>query len=268
MLLLPWCSDHRSVAGLLPCCTQARQRADGARAREGYREPDELRMRNGWSSRSSHSPAAAVGATALSPHVRALMQLRSRIPRENVLTLHGDPAKNTETTSRSPLSITGCSIGLSAAAGVASAAMINRLPLSGNDMALRFELEDVAGSPQQLQTRSTTPDYFRTMAIPLRAGRGLTEQDTASAPMAGVIDERAARTLWPGQNPVGKRYTVTLPGQLRMEGRIVGVVGAVRHAGLDSADAADVLTYHQSPRPHRARVRGHTAVHSLVPAVR
>ena len=63
---------------------------------------------------------------------------------------------------------------------------------------------------------------------------------------------------------------MTLPGQLRMEGRIVGVVGAVRHAGLDRADERQMyFSYHQFTDGRIVLVvRGHTAVHSLVPAVR
>jgi predicted permease len=48
------------------------------------------------------------------------------------------------------------------------------------------------------------PDYFRTMGIPLRAGRGFDSRDAPGAPLAVVVNEALARKIWPGENPLGK----------------------------------------------------------------
>jgi putative ABC transport system permease protein len=51
------------------------------------------------------------------------------------------------------------------------------------------------------------PGYFETMRLPLRRGRAITENDDAHAPGVVVINQRAARQYWPGQDPIGKRIT-------------------------------------------------------------
>jgi hypothetical protein len=79
-----------------------------------------------------------------------------------------------------------------------------------------------------------TPDYLRTMAIPLRAGRPLTERDTEESPKVALINETMARALWPKQDPLGKR--VKFPGSERNPQpwrTIVGVVADVAQYALD-----------------------------------
>jgi predicted permease len=135
---------------------------------------------------------------------------------------------------------------VAAVPGVSSAAMVNRLPLSGNNMVFTIGFEDVGDTPLPLQVRSVTPDYFTTMGIALREGRGLTEQDRAQAPLVGVIDERVARVLWPGQRAIGRRFRATLPGSQPAWGEIVGVVSNIRHVGLgNDEDRQLYVSYHQ-----------------------
>ncbi len=261
------------VAGLLPVLHAWRANvptaAKGTRGATASR--DALRMRNGLVvAQLALTLPLLVGATALVRTFAALMHVDPGFRAQNVLTLHmAIPRTKYRNDQQIAAFYHRLLDRVTAVPGVASAAMINRLPLSGNEMELRFELEDVAG-PQLLQARSATPGYFRTMAIPLRAGRGLTEQDTTSAPMAAVIDDRTARTLWPGQDPIGKRYTVMLPGNQRAEGRIVGVAGAVRHGGLDRAEERQIyFSYHQFTDGRIVLVvRGRAGVQSLAPAVR
>jgi putative ABC transport system permease protein len=261
------------ASGLLPVVHAWRANmptaAKGTRSATASRH--ELRARNGLVvAQLALTLPLLVGSTALVRTFAALMHVDPGFSAENVVTLHmAIPRAKYRSDQQIAAFYHRLLERVSAVPGVASAAMINRLPLTGNDMGLRFELEDVAGPPP-LQVRSATPDYFRTMAIPLRAGRGLTEQDTASAPMAAVIDDRSARTFWPGQDPVGKRFRVMLPGNQPAEGRIVGVAGAVRHSGLDAADERQMyFSYHQFTDGRIALVvRGHAGVHSLVPGVR
>jgi len=52
------------------------------------------------------------------------------------------------------------------------------------------------------------PDYFRTMQIPLRRGRGFNDHDTQSAERVVIVNEKLARTSWPGQDPLGKQLRV------------------------------------------------------------
>jgi predicted permease len=70
--------------------------------------------------------------------------------------------------------------------------------------------------------------YFEAAGIPLRLGRTLTESDRSSSDRVVVINETTARTLWPGQNPLGQ-VIATDGGR-----RVVGVVADVRHTALET----------------------------------
>ena len=78
-----------------------------------------------------------------------------------------------------------------------------------------------------------TPDFFRTLRVPLLQGRLLTAQDGPGAPPVVVISAAMARDNWPGQNPLGKHIKLG-----RLEGpepqrMVVGVVGDIRSSGFD-----------------------------------
>src|ERR1017187_4044321 len=81
-----------------------------------------------------------------------------------------------------------------------------------------------------------TPDYPSVMQIPLRSGRFFTDRDNTSSPPVVVIDDVLAAHLFKGQNPIGKRMSLIILGSVQ----IVGVVGHVKHWGLDSDDTAKI----------------------------
>jgi putative ABC transport system permease protein len=74
-----------------------------------------------------------------------------------------------------------------------------------------------------------TPDYFRTMGIPLLAGRDFNDADAKDSPNVTIIDERLAREYWPNESPLGKRVRFGPPEDNEPWHTIVGVVGTVRH---------------------------------------
>src|SRR5207244_1011654 len=80
--------------------------------------------------------------------------------------------------------------------------------------------------------RVATPDYFSTMAIPLRAGRLFDSHDDAVATTIVLINETAARLYWPGESAVGKRIKLG-PNLEQPWITVLGIVGDVRHFGLD-----------------------------------
>jgi putative ABC transport system permease protein len=95
--------------------------------------------------------------------------------------------------------------------GVKSAGGINHLPLAGDTWGFGFTIEGRPkprpGESPKAVYRVAMPGYFETMRLPLRRGRAITENDDARAPGVVVINERAARAYWPGQDPIGKRIT-------------------------------------------------------------
>jgi predicted permease len=75
------------------------------------------------------------------------------------------------------------------------------------------------------------PDYFSVMRIPLLRGRLLSQQETEKTPCAVDIDEDFARKAFPNQDPLGQHVNLELIG---MQCAVVGVVGHVKHWGLDT----------------------------------
>jgi putative ABC transport system permease protein len=118
--------------------------------------------------------------------------------------------------------------------GVASASLVNRIPLSGGQTnPLHFET--ATGTADELtgiDSRTVTPDYFATLGIKLIAGRGFTEHDDADAPEVAIVDERVARTIWPGETALGKRFRGP-PWRRHGWITVIGVVGHVRTIGLE-----------------------------------
>jgi predicted permease len=118
--------------------------------------------------------------------------------------------------------------------GVESAALVDSLPMSGNDEAAPIW---VVGRPRPksqfdmpiVLLYPTTPQYLRAMKIPLLRGRFINEHDDEKSKLVMVIDETTARTLFPNEDPIGKR--VVVGGALPSE--IVGIAGHVKHSGLD-----------------------------------
>jgi predicted permease len=82
--------------------------------------------------------------------------------------------------------------------------------------------------------RVVTDGYFEAAGIRLLQGRTFTERDRASSEKVVVINETLARTLWPGQDPLGQM--VTQDGGRR----VVGVVGDVRHEALEQAGGSEM----------------------------
>lgn len=77
------------------------------------------------------------------------------------------------------------------------------------------------------------PHYFRTMQIPLRAGRPFTDFDTPAAQPAAIVSESLARKYWPGQDPIGKRLKISSDADDKTQPwrSVVGVAGNVRSEG-------------------------------------
>jgi putative ABC transport system permease protein len=101
------------------------------------------------------------------------------------------------------------------------------------------------------------PDYFAAIRVPLTRGRSFDDRDRAGSPGVVIINESMARRFWPNENPIGRQITHDLsivPGQQTTR-EIVGVVGDVRHFGLDRASEPQMFVPHaQMPWPSMAMV--------------
>jgi len=120
------------------------------------------------------------------------------------------------------------------------AAMISELPLSGDWLTHDFLIDGrppiAPGDEPSLQTRSVLGDYFHTMQIPLRTGRDFGPQDfTDSAPLVGIANDAMVHEYFPNEDPIGKRIRWARDTKVNWI-TIVGVVGDVKHFGLDVAE--------------------------------
>ncbi len=124
--------------------------------------------------------------------------------------------------------------------GVESAGVVSRAPLAGGGSSNGLLPEGRPLDPSNLvnsDLQIVSPGYLSTARVPLKAGREFTSQDTRDRTLVTIVNETLARTAWPGENPIGKRFACCEAGPKgRMDPvwhEVVGVVGDVRARGLD-----------------------------------
>ena len=196
-----------------------------------------------------------IGAGLLLKSFAHLLDVKPGFSTENVLTLQiGLPNAGYQEPQKRIQFMKQLEQNLAAAPEVASVGSVTRLPLLSamNNITtfLAIEGKEVPpGQQPEIDFRRASTGYFQTMGIPLLAGRLVTEQDVTNNSGAVVINEAMAKRFWPGEDPVGKRIsTATANGQQTQWQTIVGVVGSVRHLGLDVEPRPEVY-YHTSSNP-------------------
>jgi len=162
---------------------------------------------------------------------------------------------------------------LSAQPGVQAAAISSALPLQGETWIDSASANGGASPEFPVNVRFVSPDFFRTMGIPLLAGRPLSENDRGHQRV--LISSRLASSLWPGQDPLGRRFT---RGNNQWF-EVIGVASDVR-AAADHAPVAMMYRGYWDWMPYRtvlvARAVGtpqsiagalRTAIHAVDPDV-
>jgi putative ABC transport system permease protein len=151
--------------------------------------------------------------------------------------------------------------------GVISAGYTTFFPLTNAGGTSPFIVEGapppLPGQSNDANHRVISPDYFRTIGVPLRAGRFFRDSDGPDAPPVAIINQAMARQYWPGQDPLGRRFQLArVPG---VWFKIVGVVDDIRQMGLEVNGRAEMyFPYSQSagtqgyltPRDLAVRVNG------------
>jgi putative ABC transport system permease protein len=117
--------------------------------------------------------------------------------------------------------------------GVTAVSVIMPLPLSGNALAVAFEIEGRSvppGNNPVSHFRTISPDYFKTMKIPVVQGRDFTAQDGWNDRPVAIVNERLVKEFFPDQNPLGRRIKpgITVGNEPPWR-EIIGVVKDVRH---------------------------------------
>jgi predicted permease len=113
--------------------------------------------------------------------------------------------------------------------GVVSAGVTDALPLSRDRSWGMFAVgvNYPRGQAPLAHPRVIDWRYLKTMGIPFRAGRDFMARDNAESELVAIVNEKAAKALWPGQNPIGQKV------QFAGDRRVVGVVANVRHLVLE-----------------------------------
>ncbi|MFN7949879.1 MAG: ABC transporter permease [Blastocatellia bacterium] len=161
--------------------------------------------------------------------------------------------------------------------GVEAVSVADSAPLSGFGATVPVEIEGRptnAAAPIYAPLFNVSPDYFHTLGIRLLKGRGLTEQDRPGAPRVALINATAAARLFPGEDPLGKRFTTPYPASYPGAEpliEIVGVVDDVKYGRIeDEVEPGIYLSAWQPTNlPSLLIIRtGRAEVSSLLAAVR
>ena len=125
--------------------------------------------------------------------------------------------------------------------GVHAAAAANVVPMNGYLATATFFVDGVVTkNAPDAHYRMITADYFRTLGIPLREGRPFDATDRSGSSPVAIINETFARQFFPGRSPVGSRMRLADGEKAPREVLIVGVVGNVRHFGLEREATIEV----------------------------
>jgi putative ABC transport system permease protein len=132
--------------------------------------------------------------------------------------------------------------------GVQSAGAVLSLPLGGDTFNVwRGVVREGRPMTHEEQTNAQflaiTPDYFQALQIPLKAGRFFTDQDNSQTTKVVIVNEKFARELWPGENPIGKRFSIWRDEKSPRE--VVGVVGDTRQSLDEEAGQQMYVPYAQ-----------------------
>ncbi len=141
---------------------------------------------------------------------------------------------------------------LASVPGVVSVGFVNRLPLGGaanNIVPVEAEgFAPASGQPDLADRRVATPHYFSTIDVPLVRGRSFAVEDDADAPPVAIVNTAMARAVWRGADPIGRRVRIRYAARNGPWLTVVGTVGDLRHAGLDTAPRPELyVPYAQAP---------------------
>ena len=135
--------------------------------------------------------------------------------------------------------------------GVQSAGGTTRIPLASTNVTSRVFVEGRSNGPTdtfEIDFRRAVHRYFQTMGMPILRGRDFRETDGPSSPPVVIVNQTMARRLWGDKDPVGRRIK-TGPADTAPWTEVVGVVGDIHHASLDTPPAPEMYVYYLGTPP-------------------
>jgi predicted permease len=140
---------------------------------------------------------------------------------------------------------------------------------NNSDMMVDGRMPDVAdGASRTVRSNVAGPDFFRTLGVPVLAGRDFADSDTANTPYVGIINEEFARRFLPNQNPLGHTFG---PDNGMVKINIVGVVKDHKYRSINEDPIPMAwYMYAQIPviGPMQVEMRVHSDPLAILPAAR
>lgn len=235
------------VFGLAPAFQAARTNLNDVLKEAGRSGGDtsrRLRLRNLLViSEFALSLVLLIGAGLMVKSLLRLQEVKPGFEPSNLLTMRiALPATKYENFNQSRAFFEQLFDRLDARPDIESVGAINLLPFGGGGGDRSFSIEDQptpAGHARpDEQVRFVTPNYFHTMQIPLLSGRDFTRRDLPDTPPVAIVNSAFARKFWDGGNAIGKRISFSANNPKWYE--IIGIVGNVKHRGLDIADSPEL----------------------------
>jgi putative ABC transport system permease protein len=156
---------------------------------------------------------------------------------------------------------------------VKSAAAVSMGLLRGTGTGMGFAAQDKPAPPNDAVPwagwRMITRDYFKTMGVPLVAGRDFTDQDIIGKPWRVIVSQSIAERLWPGENAVGRRI-ILWKGQSEDVAEVIGVAGDMRDWDLAGTPSLSVYMPYNGGgmTPAHFVVHATAAPTAIIPIVR
>ena len=136
--------------------------------------------------------------------------------------------------------------------GIEGVAVSNDLPIEGTDTTSYPTIEGQQNGADDrflVGRHAINAGYFKALGVPLLKGREFTPRDIEGAPPVAIINDTAARRIWPDEDPVGKRFKFGDNDDPWLE--IVGVVADIKHNGLDAEPSLESYApYAQAADPY------------------
>jgi len=135
-------------------------------------------------------------------------------------------------------------------------------------------LDTEGQTPEEMKSNAFFPmeaggaDYFRTMGIPIRRGRGFTDADNERGEKVAVVSEAAARRLWPNEDPIGKRIHFWTAGDTTAWRTVVGIAGDTHFRSLRASAPTVYVPWRQSYWQGQYAIRTAGDLSAVLPALR
>jgi predicted permease len=140
---------------------------------------------------------------------------------------------------------------LGALPGVTAVGGTTRIPLGSTSVTTTVQVESrplpVSELPE-VEFRRAMHDYFVAMGIPIKRGRGFTAEDGPNAPPVVIVNEAMARRVFGTDDPIGQHVRMG-PNPSGPWSTVVGVIGDIRHAGLEETPAPEMYVNYLANPP-------------------